>query len=384
MLNVRLGWSVAVESARRARSAFPAVVAVLLSLLGISGCKPTDKAEVRVAPPPEVATEVVKPHDVDLTYVYAGRVTAYRQVEVRARVGGVLEERSHVEGAHVDAGELLFRIQRAPYEAAVARAAAQLRQEIALREKAERDVKRANALLATQAGTALARDDSMSALSMADAAVAIAEAELRTQALNLGYTRVIAPLSGVTSLEAAPEGSLVGTTPENSLLTRITQTDPIYVTFSFDNDDLSQVRALAGWNARLRALLSVDGKVRTGQVDFTDSSIDQGTGTVRGRALFDNADQSLVPGQFVRITLCGVVMHGALSVPKIAVGQDETGTFVYLVDGGRARRAPIALGPSAGEKWVVDGLRGGDALITEGFVHVREGGPVRVVGKAAE
>ena len=353
----------------------------LIVLLGVAGCKPAADAPAAQSPA-EVTTAAIAPHDVSLTYTYGGRVTAFRQVEVRARVGGILEKRNYVEGARVRAGEVLFQIDRLPYEAAVARAAAQVQQQVAQRDKAERDLKRATTLLSAAAGTVQARDDALSALALANAQLAAAQADLRTQALNLSYTTVNAPLSGVTSLEALPEGGLVGTASDNSLLTRITQTDPIYVGFSFAGDDLQQIRGLAGRDARLTAQVDADGQTLAGAVDFTDSSVDQATGTVRGRALFANPDTRLAPGQFVRVTLGGVTLPGALTVPKAAVGQDAAGAFVYVADGGRARRADVTLGPGVGESWVVTGLRPGDAVITDGLVHVHEGGEVRVAQAA--
>ena len=351
------------------------------ALLGLSACKPSAKAQA-LEPVPAVTTVLVAAHDVGLTYAYGGRATAYRQVEVRARVGGILEKRNYVEGTRVRAGDVLFRIDPAPYEAAVARAAAQVQQQVAQKEKAERDVRRADTLLTTQAGTVQSRDDALSAVAILTAQLAAAQADLRTQVLNLSYTTVTAPLGGVTSLEAVPEGSLVGTASDNSLLTRITQTDPIYVAFSFGSDDLTQVRELAGPDARLSATVDAGGVVLTGVVDFTDSSIDQATGTVRGRALFANPDARLAPGQFVRVLLGGVTLRGATTLPKLAVSQDATGPFAYVVENRRARRVDIALGPSVGEDWVVTGLRPGDAVIRDGIARVHEGGEVRVVQDA--
>lgn len=346
-------------------------------LLALSACKPNAKAEAP-APIPTVTTVAATPHDVSLAYSYGGRVTAFRQVEVRARIGGILEKRNYVEGSRVNVGDVLFKLDRAPTEAAVARAAAQVQQQVAQKEKAERDVRRANTLLTTQAGTVQARDDAISAVALTAAQLAAAQADLRTQVLNLSYTTVTAPLGGVTSLEALPEGSLVGTASDNSLLTRITQTDPIYVAFSFSSEDLTQIRALAGREPRLSAQVTSDGAMMAGAVDFTDSSIDQATGTVRGRALFANPETRLAPGQFVRVVLGGVAMRGALTVPKAAVGQDAAGTFVYVVENRRARRADVALGPGAGDDWVVTGLHPGDAVIRDGLVHVHEGGEVHV------
>jgi membrane fusion protein (multidrug efflux system) len=372
--------NVVARTGLRSTISLPAVSGLLLvlALLVTSGCKP-EATTVEEPRPLEVTVTPVVPHDVSLIYIYGGRVTAFRQVEVRARVGGILQQRRYHEGTQVKMGDVLFQIDRAPYEAAVERASARVRQQQARRDKAQRDLKRTSALLASQAGTMLARDDALSALAVADAGLEAVQADLRSQTLNLGYTTVTAPLSGATSLEAVPEGSVVGTESGNSLLTRITQTDPIFVTFSFDPDDLAEIRRLRGAaNPRFVASVVVNGKTREGIVDFTDSIIDQATGTVHGRALFDNGDDGLVPGQFVQVTLSGLTLHEAPTVPKIAVGQDVTGTFVYLADHGRARRVDIGLKQNAGNDWVVSGVRSGDLIVTEGLVHVREGSRIWV------
>jgi membrane fusion protein (multidrug efflux system) len=372
--------NVVARTGLRSTISLPAVSGLLLvlALLVNNGCKP-EATTVEEPRPLEVTVTPVVPHDVSLIYIYGGRVTAFRQVEVRARVGGILQQRRYHEGTQVKMGDVLFQIDRAPYEAAVERASARVRQQQARRDKAQRDLKRTSALLASQAGTMLARDDALSALAVADAGLEAVQADLRSQTLNLGYTTVTAPLSGATSLEAVPEGSVVGTESGNSLLTRITQTDPIFVTFSFDPDDLAEIRRLRGAaNPRFVASVVVNGKTREGIVDFTDSIIDQATGTVHGRALFDNGDDGLVPGQFVQVTLSGLTLHEAPTVPKIAVGQDVTGTFVYLADHGRARRVDIGLKQNAGNDWVVSGVRSGDLIVTEGLVHVREGSRIWV------
>lgn len=349
----------------------------LAILLGLAGCKPAEKPAAAPAVA-EVTMVTVGAHDVGLHYIYSGRVTAFRQVEVRARVGGLLLRRNFVEGAQVRAGDLLFQIDPALYQVAVARAAAQVQQQSAQKEKADRDVRRANALMSSPAGSIQNRDDAASAAALAAAQLAASQADLRSQTLSLSWTTVTAPISGVTSLEAVPEGSLVGTGTDNSLLTRITQTNPIYVTFAFDSDDLGRIRNLAGPGAKLTAQVVVEGRAIDGVVDFTDSSVDQSTGTIRGRALFVNPDNYLQPGEFVRVTLGGVTLRGALTVPKIAVGQDETGAYVYVTNKGRARRVDVTLGPDAGEEVVTTGIHPGDEVVVSGLARVREGGEIRV------
>ncbi len=336
----------------------------------------------------------VQPHTVPLTWQYAGRVVAFRRTEVRARIGGLLLQRRYTEGARVAAGAVLVRLDPMPYEAAVAHAAALLQQAEAQRDKAVRDERRAEALLTTQAGSLMARDDAGSAAALAEANAAAAQAALRTEALTLSWTTVVAPLDGVTSLEALPEGSLVAA---NTLLTTITQTDPVYVAFAFTDDDLATLRALrrdggVGLDRLPATVLEEDGTTYShpGAVDFTDSIVDQDTGTVHGRALFPNPDDRLLPGAFVRIRIGGISLPDALTVPQQAVQQDAAGSYAWVVapDGHAARRG-LTLGPAVvdapapgaavEESWVVQsGLAAGERVVTAGALKVEDGHTVQV------
>jgi len=362
-------------------------------LLALAACDPPKPAAKPVVPP-QVSAVTVEPHAVPLSWQYAGRVTAFRRTEVRARAGGLLLQRRYVEGARVAAGEVLVRLDPAPYEAAVAHAAALLQQAEAQRDKAARDQRRAEALLTTQAGSLVSRDDAVSAAALAEANVAAARATVRTEALTLSWTTVAAPLGGVTSLEALPKGSLVA---PGTLLTTITQTDPVYVSFAFTDDDLATLRALprdaAGTGPDLPAtLLLGDGTPypRPGAVDFTDSSVDQATGTVHGRALFPNPDGRLLPGSFVRIRIGGITLPHAITVPQDAVQQDAAGSYAWVVaaDGHASRRGldlgpAVADGPASGapaaESWVVQfGLAAGERVVTAGAMKVQDGHTVEV------
>ena len=389
------------SGARRLTCAGPGALPLAVSRGGAFGlalllaaCSPPKPAAKPAAPPPQVSAVTVQPHAVALAWEYAGRVVAFRRTEVRARVGGLLLQRRYTEGARVAAGEVLVRLDPAPYEAAVAHAAALVQQAEAQRDKAVRDERRAEALVATQAGSVVARDDAASAATLADANLAAARATLRTEALTLSWTTVAAPLAGVTSLEALPEGSLVAA---NTLLTTITQTDPVYVGFAFTDEDLATLRALRrdggeGLDRLPATLLADDGTPypRPGAVDFTDSSVDQATGTVHGRALFPNPDDRLLPGGFVRIRIGGLTLPGALSVPQQAVQQDAAGSYVWVVgaDGHAARRgltlgaavvdAP-APGGTAEASWVVQaGLAAGERVVTAGALKVEDGHAVEV------
>jgi membrane fusion protein (multidrug efflux system) len=339
-------------------------------------------------PPPQVTVTRIEPKAVPVTYEYAARISAHREVQVRARVGGILLKRNFNEGSTVKAGQVLFEIDAAPFEAELARAKAQLQQAQAQYNQAVRDAERALQLFAKGAGSEKVRDDAISAKELGAAAVAAAEAQLRTAQLNLDYTKVKAPISGITSLEQVPEGSLIGTSGDSGLLTSITELDPVYVNFSFADREGSEIRRLLdaqsskgapAKNLKVKITFG-DGQVydQEGTIDFTASSIDTETGTLQARAIVKNPDRRLVPGQFVRATVTGLTLSDAIVVPEAAVMQGPQGQFVYAVnDSGQAEVRPVQLGRQIEGGWIASsGLRSGDKIVTEGVIKVRPGAPV--------
>ncbi|MDQ1080645.1 efflux RND transporter periplasmic adaptor subunit [Pseudoroseomonas cervicalis] len=356
-------------------------LALFLPLLLVA-CGETAAPPEAAPPPARVGVVEVRPQPTPIAFDYGGRVTAVRQTEVRARVAGILLERSYTEGAAVEAGAVLFRIDPARYQAAVDLAAAEVQQAEAELQRTRRDQQRAAELLRADVGSRKARDDAAAALAAAEAGLAAARARLATARLELGYTTVTAPIAGVTSLEAVPEGSLVSAGGESSLLTRITQLDPVYVAFAFNAPDLAALTA-AGPGPLAARLLPGEGEGAEGRVTFTEAVMDPATGTVRGRASFANGAGRLVPGQFVRIRVSGA-MRDAIRIPQAAVQQDVQGPFAYVVGpDGRAERRGLRLGRRAGAEWVIeDGLRPGDRVIAEGVVRVTEGAPVQVAEAA--
>ncbi|MET4635990.1 membrane fusion protein (multidrug efflux system) [Kaistia defluvii] len=338
-------------------------------------------------PPPSVELTTVNAREVPLSYSYAGRVSAFREVQVRAQVGGILMERAYVEGARVKAGDVLFRVDPKTYEAEVARADAQLQTAQAQLAQATRDKARAVELFTRQVGSQKTRDDALSAVDLAEAAVAAAKAQLKTAQINLDYATVRAPIDGVTSLDVVPEGSLIGVGTTDSLLTTISQLDPVYVNFSFTDANAAELRSITDAqkahtaDAKLTATITFgDGRVydKPGEIDFTSSSIDVQTGTIRSRAVFPNPDLYLIPGQFVRVTISGMSLASAIVVPEIAVLQGPQGKFVYTVDDKNvAAMAPVTLGQSVEGGWIVtEGLKSGDHVVTSGVIKVRPGAPV--------
>lgn len=332
-------------------------------------------------PPAEVTITTVAPADVPVTFEYAGRTAGFREVEIRARVSGILLKRTYAEGQLVRAGDVLFVIDPAPFQAALAQAQATYNQ-------AERDWNRSAKLFEQKALSARERDQSLSAYEQA-------KAQLKTARINLNYTTVIAPITGVTSVEAMSEGSLV--MADQSLLTRLTQLDPLYVNFAYpDTESTQQRRDLASGrltmpdDRRLKAEIHFgDGTVypQEGDIDFTDSIIDPQTGSVRARAILPNPSASLLPGQFVRVVVKGFVRRNAITIPDQAVIQGPQGAMVYVVDAAdKAQVRPVVLGPLNGTVRLVEsGLNAGDRVVYEGMIKVRPDSLVKPVeGKPGE
>lgn len=327
-----------------------------------------------------VQVEVIKPQDIPILLEYPGRTAGFREVEVRAQVSGILQQRTYEEGARVEKGQVLFRIDPRQYQAAVAQAKAAVAQEQARLRQTERDLKRVRTLAAKGFASDRELDNSISAYEQSRANLEAAEAELNSRQIDLDYTTVKAPISGITSREARSEGSLViAGDPQASLLTQLTQLDPIYVNFALPQDSegarLRKDFASGQLGSVEQSQLSVevlfdDGTVYPlkGRVDFTDSLVDRATGSISARVQMPNPQQRMLPGQFVRIRISGLVRLQAISVPERAVAQKNSGPYVYLVDAqGIARQQPVELGPTTGGRWLImSGLKAGDRVVIEG------------------
>lgn len=292
-------------------------------------------------PPSKASGKIIHQAEVPLYYEYAARVVAYRETEVRARVGGILLHRNFVEGSEVKQGDILFEIDPDKYEAAVASARAQVAQAQANYDQSVRDADRAEELVKQKVQSTSLRDQAFAKRDADEATLMQTKAELRTAELNLEYTKVAAPISGLTSREAVSEGSLIGTDPTSSLLTTITQLDPIYVNFSFADGEYEQIRHLMDeMQKRGEKIDNLKVTVRLGEgvdypeqgtVDFTSPTIDKQTGTLGARAVIANPNRRLVPGMFVRVTVTGIKMADAITIPESALVQNSSGQFVYVL-----------------------------------------------------
>lgn len=331
--------------------------------------------------PPRVRVTPVETQEVTVESDYAGRIRGLREVEVRARVEGILIERLYNEGQVVEQGDELFLIDPEPYEIAVRQAEAELANSRANRSQAEREWNRISRLYEQNAVSDRDRDQAESALELAEAGVALAKAGLASAQLNLEWTRVTAPISGVTGLETVSEGSLIG---NGAILTTITQTDPVHVRFSLPERDAELQRrarrAMSG-NAeeaeQAVALILPDGTVyeHDGTIDFTDATVDPRTGSVSARAVFPNPDGEVVPGQFVRVRMITQELEDVFRVPREAITQGPEGARVFVLgDDERVTARTVRLGPTVDDDQVIlDGLESGERVIFSGLNNLRDG-----------
>lgn len=379
-----------VEMSHRPNARKGLLFAGLSTLLMLTGCSGQDgegqQAGAGGMPPAAVVVQQATLADVTVRQDYAGRARGAREVEVRARISGILEQRLYEEGQMVREGDALFRIDRKPAAAALQRARAQRQVAEADVQQAEREWKRISSLFERNAVSERERDSAQSALELARANLAVANAGVAQAELDLGYTDVTAPISGVTSLEDFPEGSLIDT---GTLLTTIVQLDPVHVRFALPENDANirraaregMVRTDQEQNVSARLVLA-DGSEYDldGRIDFTASTLDPRTGTVSARAVFPNPEQVIVPGQFVRVRVELQSFDDVITVPERAVTQGQNGPVVYVVDeDSKARVREVELGPvSDGRQILLSGLDAGDRYIVSGLVNLRDGAAVNV------
>ena len=335
-----------------------------------------DDAKAAPAAVPVSVIEVA-PREVPVSFEAVGRTEGSREVQVRARVNGILEKQLYTEGDSVKAGAVLFQIERAPFEIELAQARGTLSQELAREELAKRELARLKTLADRRAISEKEADQAASVLSQTAAAVQVMRARVRQAELNLSYTTVAAPIDGITGRAQQSIGSLVSPTNESAMLTTLTRSDPLWVRFALSEAEYATLRAGDAKGVRVQLELA-DGKPYAGEakVNFTGSTVDAATGTVQMRAEVPNAELVLLPGQFVRVRVIAGTQQ-AIVVPQTAVMQNEGGRFVWLAAEGKALQRSIRAGSWLGAEWIVlEGLKPGDPVIVDNLVRLRPGTPV--------
>ena len=368
-----------------------AVLCMLLSLT-LLACEEGGKGAPGSSGPREVVIIKLEPRREVYTTALAGRIASFQVAEVRPQVGGILQQRLFTEGADVKAGQALYQIDPATYEAALDSAQAALMKAEANVTPARLKAERFRELLAIKAVSKQEYDDAQAAFKQAEADVAVNRAAVKTARINLEYTKVRSPISGRIGKSAFTPGALV-TANQAQALTSVRQLDPVYVDINQSSQDLLRLRAQFT-NGELRSAAE-EAPVRLklengamypheGRLQFTDVSVDESTGMVSLRALFPNPEHILLPGMYVRAVIAEGVDENALLVPQRALRRDPKGqASVLLVDGGgKVDVRLVDVGRTVGDSWqVLSGLKPGDRVIVEGGQNVRPGMSVKIRGE---
>jgi len=381
------------------------VLALSLPLLTLAACGKEESAHAAPGnmPPPEVNVVTVENRDLALDFEYVGQSAGSRETEVRARVAGILEDRVYEEGSRVKAGDVLFQIDPGTYRTQLASAEAAAGVSEAKLNQAKREYARLSPLAAEKAISQKEFDDATSNLETAQASYKQVVAQVNEAKLNLGYTKVVAPISGVTGIAIKSNGSLV--TAADSLLTTIVQTDPVYINFSIPEADYLKVakevgsgkvalpgkRATNGSLAFDVQLKLADGSMFpiSGKMNFVSEKVNPATGGFDARAQVANPDGNLRPGQFVRVILAGAKRSSALAVPQRAVIDGPMGKMVFAVSpDNKLVPKPVELDGWLHGEWVVTkGLKNGERVLVDGFIKAHEPGmtvtPIAVNTKVA-
>ena len=375
----------------------PLVIAGLLSAGLLSACGDQQAAQSQQQQRPAPAVEVLEmaPQTVEVTTQLPGRTSAYRVAQVRPQVSGVLLERKFEEGTYVEQGQQLYQIDPAVYEAELASAKAEVERAKAVLRSSELRYKRFAELLDENAVSQDEFDSAEATFFENKAAVALAEAQLKTARINLEYTRVNAPISGIVGRSNFTEGALVTASQAEPLVT-INQLDPIYVDISQSSKAFLQLKAdiAAGrieanpnGNAPVRLKLNGLDYSEQGELLFSEVSVDEDTGAILLRAEFPNPGNQLYPGMFVRAEVSEGTLNKALLVPQQAVSRDPRGRpFVMVVgDNNKVEQRMIETERAIGSDWLVSsGLQQGEKVVVAGLQNIQPGAEVRIDDSSSE
>lgn len=328
-----------------------------------------------------VGTVAAERKPIAQTLDFVGRVDAIERVEVRARVTGYLDAVLFKEGDLVKDGAPLYRIEKGLFQASVVQAQGELDKGKAAKALAAIQRQRMEELARQQAGTLVERDRAIAADKQADGVLLIDQANLDTAKINLGYTDILSPITGKVGKTNLTKGNVVG--PDSGVLTTIVSQDPMYVTFPVSQREFLRVQA-QGRKINVQAvkvqLRFSDGRIydQLGEINFVNVTVDRATDTVLVRATFPNPGNALIDGQLVRVNVESATPEDKVVVPQSALIADQEGTYVFIVEDGKAVVRRIKIGGQRGTDAVIDqGLSGGEQVIVEGLQGVKPGAAVR-------
>lgn len=336
--------------------------------------------------PVPVLTSTVVTQDMNVYLHALGTVTSKNTVVVKSRVDGLLEKILFREGQMVKAGEVLAQIDPRPFQVALNQAQAQLMKDKSLLENAKRDAARYQDLLAKNSIAKQTADTQFALVKQYEASVAADQAQVDNARINLGYCRIVAPISGRVGLRAVDAGNMVHQSDANGIVS-IVQLEPITAVFSIPEDKLPQVQAAVKGNAKV-PVSALDKAQNTtlskGYLLTTDNQIDPATGTIKAKAEFANADQALFPNQFVNIEVLVDVVKSAVVVPVAAIQQGRDGDFVYVAKpDGTVALTKVTTGPQDDERVAITkGLNAGQVVVVDGSGKLKDGSKIKVVNAA--
>jgi len=352
----------------------------VIALAVLSACSEPSAPAVAAAPAPEVSTYQIQASTVAYTSALPGRTTDFRQAEIRPQVSGILQKRLFTEGQQVAAGDVLYQIDPATYQAALATAEANVSRAQVTLANAKLRHSRLQGLISTQVVSQQDVDDANAVVMQADADVKAALAQRQTAQINLNYTQIKAPISGQIGRSMVTEGALL-TANQAEILATIRQLDPIYVDLTQSGSELLQLRRQfpeAQQHAVAVSLTLDDGSAyaQTGELQFSEASVDPSTGMITLRAVFPNPQGELLPGMFVRASLAQAQQADALLVPQTAVIRTPKGgaNVMVVTPDGTVESRPVTLGRIHEQYWVAEsGVSAGEQVIVAGLQKVRPG-----------
>jgi membrane fusion protein, multidrug efflux system len=360
------------------------LLAAILTLAAGCAKGPEEKAQHKSA---EVTVLTVEARDVPVSAEYVAQTQSSRLVNIQARVTGFLDRRVYTEGAMVKEGDTLFLMDRKPFQAQLDQTQAAMARQVAAMETAKANLARVKPLAEMDALSQKDLDDAKGQYESYAAAVDQAKAQVETAKLNLSYTVITSPVTGITSFAQQTEGTYIST--QNSLLTTVAVLSPMWVNFSLSENEIQTLRdqekrglmRMPKDKNYVVEIILVDGSLypQTGRITFADSSFNAQTGTFLVRASVDNPKGILMPNQYVRVRVKGAIRPNAILVPQRAIQQSSKGHIVWVVKEGKAEARPVTAGNWDGDEWFVfEGLKTGEQVVVDGGLLLSPGMPVTV------